>query len=173
MVYDDLRKHLALPDIFTLTGLAFSIFAIFSAMKGDLSTATIFIFISALCDYFDGKVARAIKRENKFGVELDNLADVVLYLIVPIIFGFSTGLTNNIALAVYMLFIICGITRLARFAIYGTKDGYYEGLPVSYTIIIPLIYFALLEYSLNINLLLIFYFIPSFMMISSIKVKKP
>ncbi|MCK4729819.1 MAG: CDP-alcohol phosphatidyltransferase family protein [Candidatus Aenigmarchaeota archaeon] len=173
MVYRDLRGHLAIPDMITLAGLAFSILAIFSALKMDLVAATIFIFISALCDYFDGRVARAMKRESRFGVELDNLADVVLYLIVPIIFGYSAGLTNNLAIGVFTLFIMCGIARLARFAICGTKDGCYEGMPVSYTIIIPLIYFALLELSINLDWLLIFYFIPSFLMISSIKVKKP
>ncbi|RLJ00848.1 MAG: hypothetical protein DRP06_01070 [Candidatus Aenigmatarchaeota archaeon] len=173
MVYDDLRAHFALPDMVTLAGLAFSILAIFSALKMDLVLATIFIFISALCDYLDGRVARAIKREGRFGVELDNLADVVLYLIVPIIFGYSAGLTNYLAMGVFTLFVMCGVARLARFAICGTKDGCYEGLPVSYTIILPLIYFTLLELSLNLNWLLIFYFIPSFMMISSIKVAKP
>ncbi len=172
MVYDDLRKYLALPDILTLAGLAFSIFAIFSALKGDLLTATIFIFISAFFDYFDGKVARAVKRKGRFGVELDNLADVVLYLIVPIIFGFSAGLTNYLAMGIFTLFVMCGIARLARFAVCGTKDGCYEGMPVSYTLILPLIYFALLKFSINLDWLLIFYFIPSFMMISSVKVKK-
>lgn len=172
MIYYELKKHLSLPDFFTLTGLIFSIFSIFYSLKKEFMIAMISMFIAMIFDYYDGKIARAIKRKGRFGVELDNLSDVILYLIIPVIFGFAAGLNNEVAIIVYIIFILCGVMRLARFAVCGTKDGCYEGLPVSYTMIIPMFYFIFINLGISINYLLWLYFIPSFLMISMVRVKK-
>ncbi len=172
MIYKDLRKNLALPDFFSLTGLIFSILSIFCALEENLPYAAAFFFAAAAFDYTDGRVARAVKRKGRYGAELDNLCDVVLYLICPAIFGYSAGLKSNLDIIVFIIFITLGVMRLARFALTGTKDGCYEGLPVSYSIIIPPLYFLLLWQNISINYMLLFYFIPSFLMISTIKVKK-
>ena len=172
MIYKDMFKYIKLPDIISIVGLVFSVLSIISSIEKKFELATIFITVSMLFDYSDGKVSRALKREGRFGRELDNLCDVVLYLISIIIFGYMIGLNSTLAVSVYIIFMIAGILRLARFGILGLNKGTYEGLPVGYAIIIPYIYFIFILYSINLNYLLLLYFIPSFLMISSIKVKK-
>ncbi|MBW6451220.1 MAG: CDP-alcohol phosphatidyltransferase family protein [DPANN group archaeon] len=173
MIYKDLRSYMALPDIYSMFGLLFSILSIFLALNNKLILATIFILVSTIFDFADGRVARKRNREGRFGVEFDNLCDVVLYLISIVIFGFSAGLNNYLAIGVFVIFIMTGMLRLARFAITGTTNNYYEGLPVSYSISIPLIYILFINLNVDMNLLLWFYFIPSFLMISTKKIKKP
>ena len=54
--------------------------------------ALLLLIISGLCDAFDGKVARACKRveqEKQFGVELDSLADLIAFIMFPIIIFYS------------------------------------------------------------------------------------
>ncbi len=172
MFYRDLRSYIKLPDILSISGLFFSILSIFSSIKGAFVTATIFILISTFLDYSDGRISRKLKRKGRFGLELDNLCDVVLYLISISIFGYAIGLKSNLAIVIFIFFITAGILRLARFSIVGIVKGYYEGLPVGYSVIIPILYFIFVAYEININHLLWFYFIPSFLMISIIKVKK-
>lgn len=170
--YKDIRSFIKLPDYFTITGLIFSILSIFYSIQREFLIAAIFIFISTGFDYLDGKFARKINRTGRFGVELDNLCDVVLYLLAIAIFGFMAGLDNLISLAVLSFFVITGILRLARFALLGVEDGYYRGLPVSFSIIIPVLYFVFLSMGWDIQNLLWFYLIPSFFMISTLKVRK-
>lgn len=172
MYYRDLRSYIKLPDILSISGLFFSILSIFSSLKGAFITSTVFILISTFLDYSDGKISRKIKRKGRFGLELDNLCDVVLYLISIAVFGYAIGLKNNLAIVVFIIFITAGILRLARFSIVGIVQGYYKGLPVGYSPIIPIIYFIFVANAININHLLWFYFIPSFLMISTIKIKK-
>ena len=172
MFYKDLRRYIKLSDILSISGLFFSILSIFSSLKGAFVTATIFILISTFLDYSDGKISRKLKRRGRFGLELDNLCDVVLYLISIVVFGYAIGLKSNLAIVVFIIFITTGILRLARFSIVGIVKGYYEGLPVGYSMIIPILYFIFTANAINTNHLLWFYFIPSFLMISTIKVKK-
>jgi len=172
MVYKDLLSYLTLPDFLTLMGLVLSLSSIFASLSGFLGEAAVLILLSTVLDFSDGRVARKIKRKGLFGVGLDNLGDISCYLIGVSIFGYAAGLTGILAIAVFVFFIVCGSLRLARFSITGTKDGYYEGLPTSYAFIIPIIYFILVGLNISITHLLWFYLIPSFFMISTIKVKK-
>jgi CDP-diacylglycerol---serine O-phosphatidyltransferase len=171
-IYKDIRSFIKIPDYITLMGLVCSLTSIFYSLKKEFLIATIFILSSTIFDYFDGKAARKINRQCNFGKELDNLCDVILYLISIVIFGYMVGLDNMLSFIVFIIFVMSGVIRLARFALLGIEDGYYRGLPVSFSIIIPLVYFIFTYYNINIIHLLWFYFIPSFLMISTIKVKK-
>jgi CDP-diacylglycerol---serine O-phosphatidyltransferase len=171
-IYKDIRSYVKLPDYVTLIGLICSILSIFFSIRREFIVATLLIVLSTVFDYYDGRVARKIKREGNFGRELDNLCDVVLYLISVSIFGYMVGLNNILAIFIFLMFIISGVVRLARFALLGIEDGYYRGLPVGFSVIIPFVYFILRFFNISIMYLLLFYFIPSFFMISTIKVRK-
>ncbi|MFC2143684.1 CDP-alcohol phosphatidyltransferase family protein [Candidatus Aenigmatarchaeota archaeon] len=173
MFYKDIRGYIIYPDFFSIAGLIFGIISIFSSLRGNIEIAAVCIVIAAVFDFFDGKVARYMKRKGRFGVELDNLCDVTIYLIAVSLFGYMVGLNSIIAMVVFTLFIVSGVLRLARFAIIGTTNGYYEGLPVSHAFITPIAYFVLISLNIDKIHLLWFYFIPAILMISIIKVKKP
>ncbi len=131
-----------------------------------------FLLVSGLCDAFDGRVARTKKNrtqmEKNFGVQIDSLADLVAFGVLPICIGsamlrvyetipnmtkkiklLTTGLSVHIAaVAIMLFFVLAALIRLAYFNVteeerQRTEGGcrkYYEGLPVtSAAIIFPLI----------------------------------
>ena len=100
------------------------------------------LMFSGICDMFDGKIARMCKRteeEKEFGIQIDSLADTVNFLVLPVVIMLSLGMTSIFDVCVYILFIICGISRLGVFNCNATKDGpveYYMGVPVTTTAIL-------------------------------------
>ena len=154
----------------------------------NLTGAIICLMISGICDMFDGKVARMCKnrteQDKQYGIQIDSLADMVAFIVYPIVilFGlyksFDIALCSYIVIPVITIFTVCGISRLAYFNINTAAEksiDYYSGLPVTSTaIIFPAIY--LLRYVLDTRLFVSIYLatfvIISFLMIYNFKVKK-
>ena len=66
------------------TGSLFAgFYSLVSTLNGNYSAAAIWIFVSAVCDGLDGKVARMTGTTSKFGVEYDSLADLVAFGVTP------------------------------------------------------------------------------------------
>lgn len=137
--------------ILTYLGVAFSIVGMFLALSGNLQLAMVCMVCAGVCDMFDGKVARACKRteeEKKFGVEIDSLADIVSFVVFPVVIGYSMELNSWYHILGYVLLVLAGITRLGYFnvSVIDTDKNNpvktYSGLPVTSTsIILPTIWF--------------------------------
>ena len=144
--------------------------------------ALLLLIISGLCDAFDGKVARSCKRteqEKQFGVELDSLADLIAFIMLPIIIFYSLGLHSIINIIIFILFALGGVIRLAYFNTIADQNApvkYYSGLPVTSTaIIFPIFY--LLTMLLTTNTFNVLYtivmLITSFLFVLNFKIRKP
>jgi phosphatidylserine synthase len=72
-----------------------------------------------------------------------------------------------------VIFCFGGALRLSRFAITGTVDGYYEGLPVTCGLAIPAGYWLSQVMGWRIGWLEALYAAGAFLMVSTIRVKKP
>jgi CDP-diacylglycerol--serine O-phosphatidyltransferase len=74
------------------------------------------VFAAAL-DGIDGRVARLIKGQSRFGAELDSLADFVNFGCAPALILYQWGLFEygNVGWIAALVFAICGALRLARF----------------------------------------------------------
>ncbi|MEM5804542.1 MAG: CDP-alcohol phosphatidyltransferase family protein [Candidatus Aenigmatarchaeota archaeon] len=171
MFFSSMRRHTHCSDMVSIAGAIFALLAVFLALEKFFLHATVFIIVSLAMDTMDGKFARAMKRKGDYGVILDLLCDVVLYLMAIVIFGYSVGLNSVAAIMIYILFVITGVMRLARSGVIKIVDSY-EGLPVTYTIAIPIAYFVLEYCGLPLDWLLWLYLIPSFLMIASFKIRK-
>ena len=68
-----------LPSTITLTAFCFGLTSIRFALFNKWEYAVVCIFISALLDAFDGKVARLLGQSSQFGAQLDSLSDLVCY----------------------------------------------------------------------------------------------
>ena len=107
-----------------------------------LRYSLIFLILAGICDMFDGKVARMCKRtseEKEFGIQIDSLADTVNFLCLPVVIMLSLGMHSLIDIIIYILFILCGISRLAYFNTIADANNpvkFYNGLPVTSTAII-------------------------------------
>src|SRR5690606_38471591 len=76
-----MKKHI--PNLFTLSNLFCGSIAVFYAVNDILITAAYFVFAGLVFDFFDGFVARLLKVQSSVGKELDSLADVVTFGLVP------------------------------------------------------------------------------------------
>ena len=120
------------------------------------NAVALIIFIAAsLTDMFDGKIARTKKNrtdeEKCFGIQIDSLADIVCFGILPIVLGFKLGMYHVYGVAILLFYGLAGLIRLAYFNVMEAKRQsetsenrkYYQGLPItSMSVILPLLFVA-------------------------------
>lgn len=76
-----IRNHI--PNFLTCCNLLCGCLAIVSAFDGKLADAAIFVYVAAIIDFFDGFAARLLNASSPIGKELDSLADMVSFGLVP------------------------------------------------------------------------------------------
>jgi CDP-diacylglycerol--serine O-phosphatidyltransferase len=105
------------PNFITLLALCAGLTGIRLAIEGRLEWALAAIVFAAALDGIDGRVARLIKGQSRFGAELDSLADFVNFGVAPGLILYFWGLQDlgNVGWIAAMVFAICAGLRLARF----------------------------------------------------------
>ena len=129
-----------------------SIFACLSYISGDqpqwLWTAFVLPFVALVFDVLDGYVARLNRRrQSVLGADLDSLADVISFGVAPAVLGFTLGLRDGWDMLILTYFVVCGVSRLARFNVTADaladattgKVKYFEGTPIPTSIAIVLL----------------------------------
>lgn len=105
------------PNIVTMLALCSGITSIRYSILEDWRKAVIFIFLAALFDGLDGRLARMLKASSKFGAELDSLSDFVSFGVAPTILIYQWCLFDlpKIGWFFCLLYAIGMAMRLARF----------------------------------------------------------
>ena len=133
-------KIMTLPDYVTCLNLLSGLFSIYLAIHGEYNIAAFLLLTGVFFDSIDGFLARALKKESKFGAELDSLSDLVTFGVAPMVLVATYYNTSWLSLLV-VLIPVCGALRLARHNInrHLTK-GYLIGLPITFSgLTIPLL----------------------------------
>ena len=113
-----------------------------------LWAAFILLPVALVCDVLDGYVARLNKkRQSLLGADLDSLADVISFGVAPAVLGFTLGMQSGWDIVILTYFVVCGVSRLARFnvtasALADEKTGkvkYFEGTPIPTSVVLVLI----------------------------------
>jgi CDP-diacylglycerol---serine O-phosphatidyltransferase len=147
--------RMLVPNVITLLAICAGLTAIRLSTEGRMELAVAAIVFAALLDGIDGRVARMIKGQSKFGAELDSLADFVNFGVAPglILYFWQLHELGNAGWIAAMVFAISGGLRLARFN--ATMDdpnkppfaaNYFTGVPApagAITVLLP-IYLAFL-----------------------------
>jgi len=109
--------RMLVPNVITLLAICAGLTAIRLSTEGRLELALAAIVFAAVLDGIDGRVARAIKGQSRFGAELDSLADFVNFGVTPglILYFWQLHELNNVGWIAAMIFAISGGLRLARF----------------------------------------------------------
>ncbi|KZK81938.1 CDP-alcohol phosphatidyltransferase [Pseudovibrio sp. W64] len=109
--------RIVLPNVVTLLALCSGLTAIRMAMEDRWDMAIAAIFLAAILDALDGRVARMLKGSTKFGAELDSLADFVNFGVAPgiILYAWMLEDASSLGWIASLLFSICMALRLARF----------------------------------------------------------
>jgi CDP-diacylglycerol--serine O-phosphatidyltransferase len=110
-----------------------------------LWTAFVLLPLALICDVLDGYVARLARaRQSALGADLDSLADVISFGVAPAVLGFTLGLRGGWDMLILTYFVVCGVSRLARFNVTAAaladadtgKVKYFEGTPIPTSIAI-------------------------------------
>ncbi len=106
-----------LPNAVTLLSLCSGLTAIRFATQAKWEHVLIALFVAALCDTLDGRIARMLKATSQFGAELDSLADVVSFGVTPavILYLWTLNDAGPLGWVAVLCFACCGALRLARF----------------------------------------------------------
>lgn len=82
------------PNAVTALALCFGLTAVRFAIGGDWEKAVLSIVFAALLDGLDGRIARMLKGESRFGAELDSLSDVIAFGVAPAVILFLWTLND-------------------------------------------------------------------------------
>jgi len=109
--------RMLVPNLITLLAICAGLTAIRLSTEGRMELAVAAIVFAAVLDGVDGRIARMIKGQSKFGAELDSLADFVNFGVAPglILYFWQLHDLNNVGWIAAMVFAIAGSLRLARF----------------------------------------------------------
>ena len=117
-----------IPNFFTLLNISLGVLAINVMLTSDPSEAPVihyYVFAAGLCDLLDGLLARKLKVQSDFGLQLDSLADLITFGVLPFfIYSHYVPLTNTGYLL--LLVPICAAIRLAIFNIDDDQKFVYE-----------------------------------------------
>jgi len=128
------RGAYLLPSLFTIGNMLLGFYAIVLGLRQEFRIAALLVFIAAILDTLDGRIARMTGTESEFGKEYDSLADVVTFGAAPALLTYLWGLRpfDRDAWLIPLFYMVCAATRLARFNV-QTKvadSRYFVGLPV-------------------------------------------
>jgi CDP-diacylglycerol--serine O-phosphatidyltransferase len=174
--------RMLVPNVITLLAICAGLTAIRLSTEGRMDVAVAAIVFAAVLDGIDGRIARLIKGQSKFGAELDSLADFVNFGVAPglILYFWQLHELHNGGWIAAMVFAISGGLRLARFN--ASMDdpnkpafaaNYFTGVPApagAITVLLP-IYFAFLGVGQPPAALTAFYtLLVAFLMVSRLPV---
>ena len=107
--------------------------------------AILLLPVALACDVLDGYVARLNRsRQSVLGADLDSLADVISFGVAPAVLGFTLGMRGGWDMVCLTYFVVCGVSRLARFNVTAAtlSDGltgkvtHFEGTPIPSSILL-------------------------------------
>ena len=129
-----------LPNIITLGNLLCGCMAIIAIFNAKLEYAGVLVLIAAVLDFLDGFLARLLKAYSEIGKQLDSLADMVTFGVVPglmlytiFYMGAATAAYSETALYIgqhtMLLVTLFSALRLAKFNIDTRQTSYFIGVP--------------------------------------------
>jgi CDP-diacylglycerol--serine O-phosphatidyltransferase len=137
-----MRPEKNIPNLLTLCNLLCGCFGVVACFNGDLPMAGLLVFAGAFFDLLDGMAARLLKVNSPIGKDLDSLADVVTFGMLP---AFIIHLLLKKSHAEWMeifyiadapvvsllpfLLTACSALRLAKFNNDTTQSSTFRGLP--------------------------------------------
>jgi CDP-diacylglycerol---serine O-phosphatidyltransferase len=187
--------HLA--DFLTLANGLCGVVAIFQALHfvktGELRAiylAAALIPLALVFDVLDGRVARSRGLASPLGRELDSLADVISFGVAPAAIAYGVGLVTVVDQIVLGFFVLCGLSRLARYNVSAAastepqgKVRYFEGTPIPTSVVPLAVLMAAFHFQhlypmridrIEFHLPVVLFFISGCLMISkTIRIPKP
>ena len=135
---EDLSIGKLVPSTITLLALCSGVTAIRFGLSDEWTIAVTFVIAAMILDMLDGRAARMLGADSRFGAQLDSLADLVSFGVAPavIMYMWSLNRMGNAGWIAALIFCACAAIRLARFNVESVRDEgatkgnpYFTGLP--------------------------------------------
>ncbi len=106
-----------IPNAITALALCFGLTGVSLAIKGDWERALGAVVFAGVLDGFDGRIARLLRAQSRFGAELDSLSDNIAFGTAPALILFLWSLQNapRFGWIAALALAVCCALRLARF----------------------------------------------------------
>lgn len=123
-----ITRHI--PNFLTCCNLVCGCIGIVFVLQGKLESAAYFVWIACVFDFFDGFAARLLKVSSPIGKELDSLADMVSFGVLPSMLIFKMfGETYEYLPYIAFSIAVFSALRLAIFNLDETQSDSFKGLP--------------------------------------------
>ena len=105
------------PNAITAAALCVGLTGIRFAIGGEFEKAVLAVLLAGFLDGIDGRIARLLKAQSRFGAELDSLADAISFGVAPalIIYLWTLQTLPRLGWFAALAFALCCVLRLARF----------------------------------------------------------
>lgn len=105
------------PNAITSAALCSGLTGIRFAIGGDFHSAVLAVMLAGVLDGIDGRVARLMKAQSRFGAELDSLSDAIAFGVGPalILYLWSLSAVPRYGWFAALALAVCCALRLARF----------------------------------------------------------
>ncbi len=123
-------KHI--PNFLTCCNLICGCLGVIGLLEGWNVPIAYFVWAAGIFDFFDGFAARLLKISSPLGKELDSLADMVSFGMVPSLYMYvSLSLESPFSYLPYIaiLIAVCSALRLAIFNLDESQSDSFKGLP--------------------------------------------
>ena len=122
-----LRKHI--PNTITSMNLLCGVVGVILSLEGRLDLGFILMLLAAVCDFCDGLAARLLGAYSGIGKELDSLADMVSFGVLPSVMLYKLGSGHGLLAYLPLVLAAFSALRLAKFNLDERQHASFIGLP--------------------------------------------
>lgn len=164
-----------IPNILTIANLILGFLCILNVFVKNDFEIIYFFYCCLILDFLDGFSARKLSLTSEFGKQIDSLADLVSFGILPSVILYDYFDTNNFNLFLKyssVLILVSSSIRLARFNLSEENNNFFVGLPTPAN---ALFFISLIYYQGNLKIyfseyvILALIILFSFLMVSNLK----
>ncbi|WP_336276280.1 CDP-diacylglycerol--serine O-phosphatidyltransferase [Bartonella sp. CB178] len=143
--HDDVARRRSLtsmryviPNIITILAICAGMSSVRLAFEHRYEAAILMVFLAAVLDCADGRIARLMNGSSSFGAQMDSLADVVNFGVAPalIIYSFILAQVHQVGWIASLVYCVACCLRLARFNVMldnadvpKWQGNYFVGVP--------------------------------------------
>jgi CDP-diacylglycerol--serine O-phosphatidyltransferase len=130
--------RMLIPNLITVLAICAGMTGIRLAFENHIELAVAMVLIAAFLDGIDGRVARLLKAQSKFGAQMDSLADIINFGVAPalVLYVFILDQARSFGWIAAIVFAIAAGLRLARFNVISEspkrsawQSYYFVGVP--------------------------------------------
>jgi len=120
-----------IPNICSALNLIAGCIGLLAIYKGYLYQGALFVLIGAIFDFLDGFLARLLNARSEIGKQLDSLADLITFGLLPAFLIYILMEQHQVPVVsfVSLLIVISSAFRLAKFNVDESQQVFFKGLP--------------------------------------------